>query len=79
MNSSKKGFLKSFSLKIFLLLAILMFIVTLAVGCIGNLITNDPVSTLLTTSALLHRMFDAIIAGFLIYSLFILMKRKYPD
>ncbi len=77
MSTGKNGFWKSFNLKIFLLIAIYMFIATLGVGCIWNLIVNDPVSTLLTTSALLHRVFDAIIAGFLIYLLFLLMKSKY--
>jgi uncharacterized BrkB/YihY/UPF0761 family membrane protein len=79
MSIPKKGFWKNFSLKIFLLIAIYMFIATLAVGCIWNVIVKDPVSALLTSSALGHRAFDAIIAGFLISLLFVVMKRKNPD
>jgi hypothetical protein len=56
-----------------------MFAATLAVGYVWNLIAKDPVSTLFTTSALLHRVFDAIIVGFLVSLFFVLMKRKNPD
>ena len=74
MNQSKKRFWK-----FFLLIALYMFTATLAVGCVWNLIAKDPVSTLFTTSALLHRAFDAIIAGLLISLLFVLAKKKNPD
>ena len=74
MNESKKRFWK-----FFLLIALYMFTATLAVGCVWNLIAKDPVSTLFTTSALLHRAFDAIIAGSLISLLFVLVKKKNPD
>jgi threonine/homoserine/homoserine lactone efflux protein len=55
-----------------------MFTATLIVGCVWNFIAKDPVSALLTTSALLHRALEAVIAGFLIYLLFLVLKRKYP-
>jgi hypothetical protein len=74
MDKNKKRFWK-----FFLLAALYMFAVTLAVGCVWNLIAKDPVSTLFTTSALLHRVFDAIIAGLLISLLFVLIKRKNPN
>ncbi|HKC35571.1 MAG TPA: hypothetical protein VKB95_05895 [Chitinophagaceae bacterium] len=74
MNESKKKFWK-----FFLLIALYMFAATLAVGCVWNLIAKDPVSTLFTSSALLHRAFDAIIAGFLISFLLVLIKKKNPD
>jgi hypothetical protein len=64
MSGSKKGFWKNFTWKKFLLIASYMFVVTLAVGCVWNLIVKVPVSTLFTTTALLHRTFTAIIVGF---------------
>ena len=64
MSERKKGFWKNFTWKKFLLIGAYMFIATLAVGCVWNLIVKDPVSTLFTTSALLHRTFTAIIVGF---------------
>ena len=75
MNEDKKGFRRKFNWRIFLLIALYMFIATLAVGCVWNLITKDPVSPLLTTSALLHRAFEAIIAGLLISFLVISIKK----
>ena len=73
MNESKKRFWK-----FFLLIAVHMFAVTLAVEFVWDLIAKDPISTLFTTSALLHRTFTAIIAGFLISLLLLVMKRKIP-
>jgi hypothetical protein len=72
MNESKKRFWK-----FFLLAALYMFTVTLAAGCAWNLIAKDPVSTLFTSSALLHRVFDAIIAGLVISLLLVLLKKKH--
>ena len=74
MNKNKKRFWK-----FFLLVVLYMFAMTLLVDCIWNLTAKDPVSTLFTTSALLHRAFDAIIAGLLISLLFVLVKKKNPD
>ena len=64
MNESKKGFWKNFTWKKFLLIALYMFVVTLAVGCVWNVIAKNSVSVLFTSSALLHRTFTAIIVGF---------------
>jgi len=79
MYNNKKGFWKNLNWKNFLLIALYMFIATLVVECVWNFIAKDPVSVLLTRSALLHRAFTAVIAGFLIYLLFLAMKRKNPD
>ena len=64
MSTGKKGFWKNFTGKKFLLIASYTFAATLAVGCVWNLIVKDPVSTLFTISALLHRAVTAIIVGF---------------
>jgi hypothetical protein len=79
MDKNKKGFWGNFNWKMFLLIVVYMFAVTLAVACIWNYIAKDPVSTLFTASELLHRTAEAIIAGFLISALLVIIKKKNPD
>ena len=41
------------------------FLLTLIVACCWNFVAKDPVSSLFTTSALLHRAFEAAFVGLL--------------
>jgi hypothetical protein len=62
--------LKHFTWRKFAVIAVFAFLATLAIDCVWNLADKDPVSVLFTTSALLHRVFEAIFVGVVVSAIY---------